>query len=251
VSGLRIGFENHPPVQDRVVEGPPHLRADFPAAGDPGAGSALERWSANRAALGVKAPLDLSRADALVALARRPGNEPRNGAPGSAAPAPPAGGAARPVPSAGGLPPAPVPSDTPAATIPVPVDDAVRAADLLATDPADAARPFVLAGALPGQTVLGIAVSGAAPAPDAAGAPDTPGASRPQTAPLALAGSVVPCHADATAAPIAAGDLLVASPLPGHAMRAPAHPAPGTVVARALEPLSGGTGTILVRVVTQ
>jgi hypothetical protein len=212
VSGLRIGFETHPPVQDRAMEGAPHLRADFPTADQPQTQSALSRWGGIREALGEKRPLDLSRSDALVALARRPGSAPAS--PLATAPAPGA--------------------SAPAATFVVSVAGAVRAGDLLATDPADAARPFVLAGALPGQTVIGIAAS-----------------SDERTAALALAGRVVPCHADATAAPIAAGDLLVASPLPGHAMRAPALPAPGTVAARALEPLSGGTGTILVRVVTQ
>jgi len=240
VNGLRIGFENHPPVHDRVVEGAPHLRADFPTAEEPQNQSALQRWSTIRETIGEKGPLDLSRSDALVALARRPGNEPQDGAPGSAPHGPASGGTARPVPSAAAptpaVVPAAIPTAAPAATTPVMVADAVRAGDLLATDPVDAERPFVLAGALPGQTVLGIAAS------DASGA---------RSAALALAGSVVSCHVDATAAPIAAGDLLVASPLPGHAMRAPARPAPGTVAARALEPLSGGTGTILVRVVTQ
>ena len=207
------------------MEGPPHLRADFPTAEEPETQSALQRWSTLREAIGEKSPLDLSRSDALVALARRPGNEPLDGAPGSAARHPGSGGAAP-------LEPARAPA--PAATITVGVAAAVRAGDLLATDPVDAARPFVLAGALPGQTVIGVAAAG-----------------DDKTAALALAGRVVPCHADATTAPIAAGDLLVASPLPGHAMRAPAVAAPGTVVARALEPLSGGTGTILVRIVTQ
>jgi hypothetical protein len=225
VSGLRIGFETHPPIQDRVMEGPPHVRADFPTADEPQTQSALRRWSTVREAIGERSPLDLSRSDALVALARRPGNEPLDGAPGSAARHPASGGA---------VPLEAAPASAPAATFVVDVAGVVRAGDLLATDPVDAARPFVLAGALPGQTVIGIAAS-----------------SNERTAALALAGRVVPCHADATAASIAAGDLLVASPLPGHAMRAPAVPAPGTIVARALEPLSGGTGTILVRIVTQ
>ena len=122
----------------------------------------------------------------------------------------------------------------------------IQAGDLLATDAIDPGRPFVLANAVAGQTVLGIATADATEATESG-----PALPVGHTAPLALAGAVVPCHADATAAPIAAGDLLVASPLPGHAMRAPARPAPGTVVAQALEPLSGGTGTILVRVVSQ
>ena len=58
---------------------------------------------------------------------------------------------------------------------------------------------------------------------------------------------------DATRAPIAIGDLLVTSDKPGHAMKSialdfggvPIH-RPGTIIGKALEPLDGGTGEILV-----
>jgi hypothetical protein len=69
-------------------------------------------------------------------------------------------------------------------------------------------------------------------------------------APVAWAG-VVSCRVDATYGSIAAGDLLVASATPGHAMRAPAAPASGTIVAKALEPWSAGTGTIRVLVMAR
>ena len=59
---------------------------------------------------------------------------------------------------------------------------------------------------------------------------------------LALAGRV-PVKVDADYGAIRAGDLLVASPTPGHAMRAD-DPAPGTVIGKALEPLGGGTGRV-------
>ena len=65
-------------------------------------------------------------------------------------------------------------------------------------------------------------------------------------APVALAGTV-PCKADASYGEIGVGDLLCASPTLGHAMRAES-PLPGTVVAKALEPLQEGKGVILVLV---
>lgn len=43
---------------------------------------------------------------------------------------------------------------------------------------------------------------------------------------------------------IAIGDLLVSATLPGHAKRAPEHPAPGTVVGKALGPLAKGAGKV-------
>jgi hypothetical protein len=52
---------------------------------------------------------------------------------------------------------------------------------------------------------------------------------------------------DANPAPISRGDLLVASPLPGHAMKA-IEATPGTIVGKAFEPLASGTGLIKVLV---
>ena len=60
---------------------------------------------------------------------------------------------------------------------------------------------------------------------------------------LALAGRV-PVKASAENGTIAPGDLLVASATPGHAMRAPANPAPGTVIGKALGTLAHGTGVM-------
>jgi hypothetical protein len=59
---------------------------------------------------------------------------------------------------------------------------------------------------------------------------------------------VVTVKADASYGRILPGDLLESSPTPGHAMRA-ADPATGVVVARALEGLEVGTGTIRVLIV--
>jgi hypothetical protein len=68
------------------------------------------------------------------------------------------------------------------------------------------------------------------------------------TAALALVG-VVPCKVDASERPIKAGDLLVSSKTPGHAMKAPTSRIPaGTVVGKALEDLKSGKGVIQVLV---
>lgn len=70
-------------------------------------------------------------------------------------------------------------------------------------------------------------------------------------APIKLAGASTVCRVDASSAPIAAGDLLVASALPGHAMKAPLEARGGTVVGKALESLSAGTGLIRALVVSR
>ncbi len=67
--------------------------------------------------------------------------------------------------------------------------------------------------------------------------------------PLAVVG-IVPCKVSAENGPIAVGDLLVTSNTPGHAMRA-ADPKVGTVVGKALEGHSGGTGVIEIMVTLQ
>jgi hypothetical protein len=61
--------------------------------------------------------------------------------------------------------------------------------------------------------------------------------------PLAIVG-VAPVRVTAETGPIRPGDLLVASAIPGHAMRAGNDPAPGTVIGKALEGLDHATGTI-------
>lgn len=70
-------------------------------------------------------------------------------------------------------------------------------------------------------------------------------------APIALVGKVF-CKVDATAAPIAVGDLLTTSNTPGHAMRAgdPGR-AFGAVIGKALRPLAGGTGLIPILIALQ
>jgi hypothetical protein len=70
--------------------------------------------------------------------------------------------------------------------------------------------------------------------------------SQQRSAPVAFSGIVL-CKVDAGYGSIQIGDLLTTSPTPGHAMRAD-DPAPGTIVAKALESLDYGTGLIKVLV---
>ena len=58
---------------------------------------------------------------------------------------------------------------------------------------------------------------------------------------------LVECKVDAGYGSIRAGDLLTASPTPGHAMRA-INTLPGTILGKALESLEAGTGTIKILV---
>jgi hypothetical protein len=68
--------------------------------------------------------------------------------------------------------------------------------------------------------------------------------------PLAIAG-IVPVKASAVNGTIRPGDLLVASSNPGHAMKGGANPPIGTVIGKALSPLSSGTGVIKMLVTLQ
>jgi hypothetical protein len=54
--------------------------------------------------------------------------------------------------------------------------------------------------------------------------------------------------ADASLGPIRPGDLLTASPTPGHAMRAPEGKPVGALIGKALEGLDSGTGLVRVLV---
>jgi len=73
---------------------------------------------------------------------------------------------------------------------------------------------------------------------------DATGADHAASGPaLALAGRV-PVKVTNENGPIHVRDLLVASNLPGHAMRAPANPVPGTVIGKALESFDAMDGSI-------
>ncbi len=68
--------------------------------------------------------------------------------------------------------------------------------------------------------------------------------------PLAVVG-VVPVKVSAENGPIVPGDLLAASSISGHAMKAGANPPQGTVIGKALELLDEGTGVIQMLAVLQ
>ena len=69
--------------------------------------------------------------------------------------------------------------------------------------------------------------------------------------PIALVGKAF-CLADASAAPIAVGDLLTTSPRAGHAMKAADRlMAVGSVIGKALAPLPADRGLIPMLVMTR
>jgi len=119
----------------------------------------------------------------------------------------------------------------------LPVAEAVEQGDVLVND---GVRPgsFVRARESSDPGVIGI-VTG------------EPGSRYLTEAPVALAGMMVLCKVDATQVPIEANDLLMASSLAGHAMHAGDNPRQGTVIGKALEPLSEGTGLIKVLVMSR
>ena len=73
---------------------------------------------------------------------------------------------------------------------------------------------------------------------------------QPGYAPLAIVG-IVPVKASAENGSIQPGDLLVASSIPGHAMKADPNPSVGTVIGKALGALEEGTGLIDLLVMLQ
>ncbi len=74
---------------------------------------------------------------------------------------------------------------------------------------------------------------------------------RTDTRPLLALVGIVPVKVSAENGPILPGDLLVASSVPGHAMRAGPNPPAGSVIGKALEPLAEGTGVIRMLVMLQ
>lgn len=68
--------------------------------------------------------------------------------------------------------------------------------------------------------------------------------------PLAVVG-IVPVKVTDENGRIGAGDLLVSSSTPGHAMKADVHPPTGTVIGKALAPFNGGKGVVSMLVVLQ
>jgi len=224
VYGLRVGFEEHCPadVKDREAFLPPREAAGAFYTVNPELRrlNALERFLAMRTALGGSGESDLSRTEALIAAinANREevvaASEPTRGeGPGRASAGAPGAGA---------------PAFEQRTWLPVASE--VEAGEVLALDPE---QPGVLrpAPSAADPTVIGVA-SG----------PSRPGTENGLEAPVETSG-IVELRADAGYGEIRPGDLLVASPTPGHAMRAPGA-IPGTVLGRALDPLPFGTGEI-------
>jgi len=256
VWGLRIGFEDRAVVQLKRTEAPiPSHRVEedeYAKAPELRSYNARSRFTRMHETLrGPGEPLDLTASKALETAIHvydaktdatgphgtgaeplRPDAPARTPAAGEAvagvaprAPAAPAkdGGGERATPPAVLMPPN---------TTPVPVAEPAEAGDLIAND---AAHPGELRRAAlaadPG--LIGI-VAGEA------------GKVWTAEAPIALPGTIVLCHVDGSYGAIAANELLVASPTPGHAMRAGENPRQGSVVGKALEPWEAGTGTIRV-----
>lgn len=263
VNGLRLGFENGATILPKdqfpnatvlPIEAAETALTSLPD--DVRASTPIARFVAQRPLSARTQPLDLAKAKALIAGIDAPEQAARALAPPSGkrtistdAP-PPAAAAPRPdtprpdVARAGAerpvaAVPAPARTEASAAAPPaaasvftVQVGEAVEPGDVLANDPLRPGEMLRSTLAADPQ-VVGIVAS-------------VEGTAHAGTAPLAPAGSVVLCKVDASLGPIAAGDLLVASTDPGHAMRAGDNPKQGTVVAKALESLESGTGLIKV-----
>jgi hypothetical protein len=287
VYGLRIGFEESSIVQEKQQESSiPSFKdhreryAKFPELR---AFNALERFKTMESSVrGVEpASIDLSRAKALhdaiheydpatdppvdKLFGHDHGNPPDHAAPAMGRPAVVQnpgvaasgnGGTSAPAASAGtGRATSALPVDadgnvygnsfrpaSPDFASSFPVCGPVEAGDILVTDanhPGLFCRSLVandpgVVGVVAGEPglLLGSAPKGTEPAI--------------LSAPVATSG-VIKVKVDAGYGPIALNDLLVASPTPGHAMRAE-NPAQGTVIGKALEPLPNGTGLIKVLV---
>ena len=256
VHGLRIGFEEFSVVRQKEREFyiPNMADNDAPFEKEPALRSftALSRYRGMNASLGRAADNGLEAATALrdAIGVFNPEIHSLDGSIGRSdvrlAPMPEQGPVRMPNPAegAGGMPETvtvAVAEDTsgesdapdlPALNL-FPVSAAVQVGDLLVLDmahPGDL-MPCLQIG---DRTVVGI-VSG-----------DTVEQDGRMQAPVAFHG-IVDLKVDASYGSILPGDLLTSSPTPGHAMAVIA-PVQGTVVAKALEALDGGTGTIQVLV---
>ncbi len=250
VYGLRLGFEELAIVQPKTREAflPARAAVEEPYRERPELRrfSAFERFRGMRAAVGRGEEVDLSRTRALVAAiddrraeaaeaGRTEAQAERSlfDRPAPSGNVPPARPPARPATVTG---PAPVTIQTvePAATNVtwLPAGEPVEEGDVLALDPFEPGR-VRRAASLADAGVVGIAAGSSRPATDGG-----------LEAPVAAFG-IVTVRADAGYGAIRPGDLLAASPTPGHAMRA-LEAIPGTILGKAIDALDGGTDTIRV-----
>ncbi len=270
VNGLRIGFDDVPVTVPRSIDAPlpprENVKAVYTEHPELAATSARARflgmhgegWAAASAVSSKAAELEakIGFADPTAhrhAMEKEASSQPRPARPASrasqsgptavesraATDAPPAGGpfsghAIVPsVATAGQAPASPGLSATAVSVIRAgfPIGGPVEAGDLVAIDPlaGGSLRRSDRAG---DPTVVGVALDGTqAPAGEA----------------FVAVGGVASCKVDATHGPVAPGDLLVASSIPGHAMAMQAPPI-GSVVGIALDALASGTGTVRVLV---
>jgi len=274
VYGLRIGFEESSIVQEKQQEFYiPSFKdhreryAKFPELR---AFNALERFKTMESSVrGVEpASIDLSRAKALHDAIHEydPATDPpadklfghdHGAKPDDAGNASNPSPAVSPKPERPALQPVLASYDNPAAGSAEPAGgvvevkpalpcfastESVEAGDVITMDPSSKGyirRCTVMADPL----VVGIA---AGPGGNCAADSRAEEVSASNRVPVSTSG-IVSCKVDATYGAIREGDLLVASPTPGHAMRAE-NPAQGTVIGKALEPLPNGTGLIKVLV---
>ncbi len=254
VLGLRVGMEEAPVVRPRQRDArlpdPANLKASIAGRPDLARFTPLARHSSDaHEAFGIEAS-DLSKGEALRNAI---GTDPE------VASSVELSRASRAELSADRIP---VPVATNKAQAPASVRDEEDAAVDVTTRPSrpnargfDAFSP-VVGGVAEGDVLIldraGLALRRSEVALDptvvgiATGAP-TAATDGTLIVPFAVFG-IVTCKVDAANGSVLAGDLLVTSPNPGHAMRA-ISPQSGTVVGKALEPLASGTGTIRVLVV--
>lgn len=263
VYGLRIGFEERPVVRPKTHESPiPGKVQDedlFAAHPELRAFTALARHESMREAVSSSAALDLSRSKALeaaigvggnpgVAVEQAPARERVTVAEPSSAPKPDAGADVS-TPQRGLPSRPPTPTLVSGASAPAPaVTGAVTTTSSAAptwpvSEPVEAGDVLVIDDANPGALRLGASAADAAVAGVAAG-PSVEVDGRIEVVLVETQHGVI--RVDAASGSIRPGDLLVTSPLPGHAMRAPAGAPAAAIIGKALEGLESGQGTIRV-----
>ncbi len=259
VWGLRIGFEELPPVQEKRVESPipsmAEYRALYTRSPELRQFNALERFKQARVATGALTAPDLTRAsqlrqrvhefDATTDVLNGPApsivDPPRSLAAKENAEATSPAAVSTTVLNESSHETATSTADAPhtvalldkeprvAEQETLPCAERVSAGDLLTIDPVHGGK-LVRAFNTADPRIVGIA---------AADAVEDAGAWR-----VALAvGPIVRIKIDASTAPIAAGDPLTSSLLAGYAMKSQSLTC-GTIIAKALDSLEAGTGVI-------
>lgn len=121
--------------------------------------------------------------------------------------------------------------------------ESLRPGDLVEIDPDNADR-FRLSRSAYSHLVAGVVSTNPGVTMNNNDLQDNDTGLRTDTRPLLALVGKVPVKVTAENGPVRPGDLLVASGTPGHAMKAGADAAPGTIVGKALESLDGGSGVV-------